>query len=52
LPGASQKVRFKLSKQDLTYIGPDMKRIFEPGWFSFATGADSRVEPQARLELQ
>jgi beta-glucosidase len=51
-PGASQKIRFRLSREDLSFIGPDMTRIFEPGWFSLATGPDSRVEPQIRLELE
>lgn len=50
-PGASQQVSFTVDKDDLTFIGPDMKRIYEPGWFSLATGSDSRVEPQIRLEL-
>jgi beta-glucosidase len=51
-PGASAKVSFKLRKEDLTFIGADMKRVFEPGWFGLATGPDSRVEPQIRLELK
>ncbi len=51
-PGASQKVRFELKKDDLTFVGPDMKRIFEAGWFGLATGSDSRVEPQLRVDLK
>lgn len=49
--GASEKVVFALQQEDLSFIGADMTRIFEPGWFNFATGSDSRVEPQLRLEL-
>lgn len=51
-PGQSQKVAFTLAKEDLSFIGPEMKRVFEPGWFGFATGSDSRVEMQRRLELE
>lgn len=51
-PGASQKVAFELRKEDLSFIGPDMNRVFEPGWFGLATGSDSRVEPQLRLDLK
>lgn len=51
-PGASREVEFTLGREDLTFIGPTMKRIFEPGWFGLAAGSDSRVEPQIRLELR
>ena len=51
-PGASREVEFTLRREDLSFIGADMKRIFEPGWFGLAAGSDSRVEPQLRLDLQ
>lgn len=50
-PGASETIVFQLQTEDLSFIGADMSRLFEPGWFRFATGSDSHVEPQLRLEL-
>jgi beta-glucosidase len=51
-PGETRLVQFQLDKADLTFIGADMTRVFEPGWFGLATGADSRVQPQLRLDLR
>ncbi len=50
-PGASQEVRFTLTRDALSFVGPKMKRLFEPGWFRFAVGPDSRVEPHLRVRL-
>lgn len=50
-PGESRTVAFRLDRQDLSFIGEDMRRVFEPGGVSFAIGGDSRVTPSLRLEL-
>lgn len=50
-PGASQEVRFSLDREALSFIGPEMKRVFEPGWFRFGVGSDSRAEPTLRFRL-
>lgn len=50
-PGESQEVIFTISKEDLSFIDSNMSQAFEPGWFSFAAGSDSRVPAQLRLLL-
>lgn len=51
-PGQSQEVSFGLSKDNLSFIGLDLRRVFESGWLSFAIGCDSLAEPQLRLHLE
>ena len=50
-PGQSQKYRFTLKKDDLSFIGLDMKRTFEPGWYTVAVGTDSDAEANFRIEV-
>lgn len=50
--GSSREVVFSLSKHSLSFIGADMSRVFEPGWFGLAAGPNSLVEPQIRLQLE
>jgi beta-glucosidase len=37
-PGASRAMQFKLTRQDLSFIGADLKPVFEPGAFTASVG--------------
>ena len=37
-PGASRAMQFKLTREDLAYIGADLKPVVEPGAFSALVG--------------
>jgi beta-glucosidase len=41
LPGERQTVEFTLQPADLSFLGPDMERIVEPGEFEVLVGPDS-----------
>ncbi len=43
-PGEKRKYRFVLERRDLSFVGLDDKRTFEPGCFSVAVGSDSEAE--------
>jgi beta-glucosidase len=51
-PGESVKYRFEVSKKDLSFIGLDLKRIFEAGWFQVAVGTSSDAEPTFRMNVE
>jgi beta-glucosidase len=40
-PGESRTVRFDISSDQLSYHGPDMKRVVEPGVFQLMLGGSS-----------
>ena len=40
-PGESRTVRFDISSEHLSYHGPDMKRVVEPGQFQLMLGGSS-----------
>ena len=42
--GETKQIEFVLTRQDLQYIGPEMKPVFEPGEFDIMVGASSRDE--------
>ena len=42
--GETKQIEFVLTRQDLQYIGPEMKPVFEPGEFEIMVGASSRDE--------
>jgi beta-glucosidase len=50
-PGASQRVAFTLTRADLTFVGPDLTWIAEPGRFTvwIAPSAETGVEGQFEL---
>ena len=50
-PGQTQKYRFVIEKDDLRFVGLDMKRTFEPGWYTVAVGADSDAAANFRMEV-
>jgi beta-glucosidase len=50
-PGQTKKYRFTLDKDDLSFIGLDMKRTFEPGWYTVAIGTNSDAEANFRIEV-
>jgi beta-glucosidase len=37
-PGESRRVSFELTRDDLSFIGADNKRVVEPGTFDVAIG--------------
>ncbi|MDD2758880.1 MAG: fibronectin type III-like domain-contianing protein, partial [Methylomonas sp.] len=42
-PGHSETLRFTLTPQDMSFIGPDMKRIVEAGEFEVMVGQQGAV---------
>jgi len=50
-PGKSRIVTFSVGRDDLSFVGLDMKRTFEPGWYTVAIGFSSSAEPNFRLRL-
>ena len=40
-PGESRRVTFNLSRDDLSIVGKDMERVFEPGEFDIMVGSSS-----------
>lgn len=50
-PGETKKYRFQVQRADLSFVGLDMKRTFEPGWYTVAVGADSDAEASFRMEV-
>ena len=42
--GETKQIEFVLTRQDLQYIGPEMKPVFEPGEIEIMVGASSRDE--------
>ncbi len=50
-PGESRTVRFPITVDDLSFWGLDMKRIYEPGWFTVYAGGSSQDVESARFQL-
>lgn len=50
-PGDSQTVTFELGREQLEYLGPDMKWIVEPGEFDIMVGTSSRTEDLQKVLL-
>jgi beta-glucosidase len=50
-PGETKTYRFAIEKDDLSFIGLDMKRTFEPGWYTVAVGTNSDADTNFRLEV-
>jgi beta-glucosidase len=50
-PGTSGAARFTLRARDLRHLGPDGQWRAAPGWFTLATGPDSRQLQTARFCL-
>lgn len=40
-PGEMRTVRFEIGPEQLSYHGPDMKRVVEPGRFDIMVGGNS-----------
>ncbi len=40
-PGRSARVEFRVTRKDLSYLGSDLKPVFEPGEFSLMLGSSS-----------
>lgn len=50
-PGESRMVSFVLRPSDLAFVGPDMRRIVEPGRFTVFVGTSSVSGREAHFEL-
>lgn len=50
-PGESRKVGFELHRKDLEFVGLDMKKTFEPGWYTIALGTSSEAKANFRLQV-
>ena len=50
-PGERKRYRFELNKDDLSFVGLDYRRVFEPGWYTVSVGADSRAQANFRIEV-
>ena len=50
-PGETRKFQFVIEKKDLTFVGLDMQRTFEPGWYSVAVGTHSDAPVNFRMEV-
>ncbi len=50
-PGRTKTVRFHLTDADLSFWGPDLKRVYEPGWFTVYAGSSSIDVKSARFRL-
>ncbi len=51
-PGQTRTVSFRLTADDLSFWGPAMKRIVEPGFFRVYAGTSSEQVQEARFELK
>jgi beta-glucosidase len=50
-PGESRTVTFVLRPIDLSFDGPDLRRIVEPGSFTVFVGTSSEALREAHFEL-
>jgi beta-glucosidase len=50
-PGERRTVAFELGPEQLTYHGPDMKRVVEPGRFQMMVGGSSDAVKSVELEV-
>jgi beta-glucosidase len=50
-PGEKRTVGFVLSRDDLAFYGPDLRRIVEPGMFTVYVGTSSVDVSEARFEV-
>lgn len=50
--GESKLLSFSLTKDDLAFYHPDLKRYFEPGEFMFFVGTDSDVKSGKKAEIR
>jgi beta-glucosidase len=50
-PGARRSVTFELGPEELSYHGPDMKRVVEPGRFRVMAGGSSEVVKSVVLDV-
>jgi beta-glucosidase len=50
-PGERRTVTFELGPEELSYHGPDMKRVVEPGRFQVMVGGSSDVVKSAALDV-
>lgn len=50
-PGEKRRLLFTIEPTQVSFVDLEMKRRFEPGWFSIAIGASSDTAPQLRVKL-
>ena len=50
-PGESKTVTFPIGREQLEYLGPEMKYVVEPGEFEIMVGTSSRDEDLKRVSL-
>jgi beta-glucosidase len=50
-PGESKKVEFAITPDKLSFLGPEMKRVVEPGWFDIMVGSSSVKYQTVKLEV-
>ncbi len=50
--GQSRTVSFEIDENDLSFIGADLKRRVEPGFFKIFVGPDSDTDNYTRLQLR
>jgi beta-glucosidase len=50
-PGERRTVTFELGPDALSYVGPEMRRIVEPGVFDVMVGGNSRDVKSVVLEV-
>ncbi|HWS55795.1 MAG TPA: glycoside hydrolase family 3 N-terminal domain-containing protein [Pyrinomonadaceae bacterium] len=50
-PGESKTVTFNLTPDKLSFLGPGMERVVEPGWFDLMVGTSSVTHQTAKLEV-
>ena len=51
-PGESKEIEFSIERSDLEFVGLDMKKTFEPGWYSLAVGTDSTAPFRLRFNVE
>ena len=51
-PGESKEIEFQIERSDLEFVGLDMKKTFEPGWYSLAVGTDSTAPFSLRVKVE
>ena len=50
-PGERRTVTFELGPEQLSYHGPDLKRVVEPGRFQVMVGGSSDEVKSVRLDV-
>jgi beta-glucosidase len=50
-PGESRTVTFAVTPDKLSFLGLDMRRTVEPGWFDISVGTSSVNHHKVKLEV-